>query len=84
MVAAKMWKQLCKVALGAAQEPRRGGGVDRHQHCWLEKQQSCAVERGESLACLVKQLADWPLAHKDAVAESRHQWDRANPESGIS
>jgi DNA-binding HxlR family transcriptional regulator len=40
--------------------------------------------RGESLTYLVKQLADWSLAHKDAIAESRHQWDRVNPDSGIS
>lgn len=40
--------------------------------------------RGASLTHLVKQLADWSLANKDAIAESRHQWDTANPNFGIT
>ncbi|MDI9918767.1 helix-turn-helix domain-containing protein [Rhodococcus sp. IEGM 1379] len=42
------------------------------------------TDRGESLTHLVKQLADWSLANKDAIAESRHQWDTTHPDSGIS
>ncbi|NMM83047.1 transcriptional regulator [Rhodococcus sp. SRB_17] len=42
------------------------------------------TDRGESLTHLVKQLADWSLANKDAIAVSRHQWDTAHPDSGIS
>jgi DNA-binding HxlR family transcriptional regulator len=42
------------------------------------------TERGRSLTHLVKQLADWSLANKNAIAASRHQWDAANPDSGIS
>ncbi len=33
------------------------------------------TERGTSLTHLVKQVADWSLAHKDAIAESRRRWD---------
>jgi len=42
------------------------------------------TDRGESLTHLVKQLADWSLANKDAVAVSRQEWDVANPESEIA
>ncbi|MEU4779349.1 helix-turn-helix domain-containing protein [Micromonospora sp. NPDC023633] len=40
--------------------------------------------RGRSLTHLVRQLADWSLAHKDAIAESRRAWDAANPGAGVS
>jgi DNA-binding HxlR family transcriptional regulator len=40
--------------------------------------------RGRSLTHLVRQLADWSLAHKDAIAESRQAWDAANPGSAVS
>lgn len=40
--------------------------------------------RGASLTHLVKQLADWSLANKVAIAQSRHQWDADNPDSGIT
>ncbi|MEU4645359.1 helix-turn-helix domain-containing protein [Micromonospora sp. NPDC023814] len=40
--------------------------------------------RGRSLTHLVRQLADWSLAHKDAIAESRRAWDAANPGSAVS
>ena len=33
------------------------------------------TERGRSLTHLVQQLADWSLANKDAIAESRRRWD---------
>ncbi|MGC4765484.1 winged helix-turn-helix transcriptional regulator [Micromonospora sp. DT46] len=42
------------------------------------------TERGRSLTHLVRQLADWSLAHKDVIAESRHAWDAANPGSAVS
>jgi DNA-binding HxlR family transcriptional regulator len=42
------------------------------------------TERGRSLTHLVRQLADWSLAHKDAIAESRQAWDAANPGSAVS
>jgi DNA-binding HxlR family transcriptional regulator len=35
---------------------------------------------GQSLAQTVSYLADWSRQHKDAIAESRHQWDAAHPE----
>lgn len=41
------------------------------------------TDHGRSLVHLVKQLADWSLANKDAIAQSRHRWDAANPDSGI-
>lgn len=40
------------------------------------------TERGRSLTDLVRSLADWSLANKDAIAESRRQWDAANPPAG--
>ncbi|MEU4770973.1 helix-turn-helix domain-containing protein [Micromonospora sp. NPDC023644] len=40
--------------------------------------------RGRSLTHLVRQLADWSLAHKDAIAESRRAWDTVNPAAGVS
>ena len=42
------------------------------------------TDRGESLTHLLRQLADWSLAHKDAIADSRHAWDMANPDSGVN
>lgn len=42
------------------------------------------TERGASLTHLVKHLADWSLANKDAIAKSRHQWDSEHPDSGIT
>ncbi len=42
------------------------------------------TDRGESLTYLVRELADWSLAHKDAIAESRRRWDAANPEAGVN
>lgn len=42
------------------------------------------TDRGESLIHLVKQLADWSLENRDAIADSRHHWDMTHPDSGIS
>lgn len=42
------------------------------------------TERGQSLTHLVKQLADWSLANKDAIATSQHQWATSNPDAGRS
>jgi DNA-binding HxlR family transcriptional regulator len=42
------------------------------------------TERARSLTHLVKQLAEWSLANKDAIAESRRRWDAENPTSGIT
>ncbi|MFG1917963.1 winged helix-turn-helix transcriptional regulator [Micromonospora sp. NPDC048898] len=42
------------------------------------------TDRGRSLTHLVRQLTDWSLAHKDAIAESRQAWDAANPGSAVS
>lgn len=42
------------------------------------------TDRGQSLVQLVKQLADWSLNNKEAIAQSRRQWDTARPDSGIS
>jgi len=33
---------------------------------------------------MVRELAGWSLAHKDAIAESRRGWDAANPEAGVN
>ncbi|WP_342450398.1 helix-turn-helix domain-containing protein [Arthrobacter pigmenti] len=41
------------------------------------------TDRGASLTHLVKQLADWSLAHKDAIGDSREDYDRANPGNEI-
>ncbi|WP_104092540.1 helix-turn-helix domain-containing protein [Arthrobacter sp. GMC3] len=38
---------------------------------------------GSSLTQLVKQLADWSLAHRDVIAESRTNYDASNPENTI-
>jgi DNA-binding HxlR family transcriptional regulator len=42
------------------------------------------TDRGRSLASLVRQLADWSLANKDVIAQSRERWDADNPVSGIA
>ncbi|MFJ8582020.1 winged helix-turn-helix transcriptional regulator [Micromonospora sp. NPDC093277] len=42
------------------------------------------TERGRSLTYLVRQLADWSLANKDAIGESRRRWDAKNPEAAIA
>ncbi|MFI6262891.1 winged helix-turn-helix transcriptional regulator [Micromonospora sp. NPDC051006] len=42
------------------------------------------TDRGRSLTHLVRQLTDWSLAHKDAIAGSRRAWDAANPGSTVS
>ena len=39
--------------------------------------------RGTSLTKLVKQLADWSLAYKDAIGTSRALYDRRHPDHGI-
>jgi DNA-binding HxlR family transcriptional regulator len=39
--------------------------------------------RGASLTHLVKQLADWSLAHRDAIAQSRQDYDTTNPDHAI-
>lgn len=38
------------------------------------------TEMGRSLAATVFGLADWARDHKDAVAESRQQWDAQHPD----
>lgn len=38
---------------------------------------------GASLTHLVQQLAEWSLAHRDAIAESRIDYDAANPDHTI-
>lgn len=39
--------------------------------------------RGASLTHLVKQLADWSLANRDAIGQSRLDYDAANPDQTI-
>jgi DNA-binding HxlR family transcriptional regulator len=39
---------------------------------------------GRSLTRLIKQLADWSLEHRDAIAEARRRWSEANPEPSRS
>lgn len=41
------------------------------------------TETGASLTHLVKALADWSLAHRDAIAEARHAYDTTNPDNQI-
>ncbi len=41
------------------------------------------TNRGASLTHLVKQLADWSLANRDAIAHSRQEYDTANPDHVI-
>jgi len=41
------------------------------------------TSRGASLTHLVKQLADWSLANRDAIAHSRQEYDTANPDHVI-
>ncbi len=43
-----------------------------------------STERGASLTHLVRQLTDWSLQNKDAIALSRHQWDSEHPGSGVT
>ncbi|MFF5211698.1 winged helix-turn-helix transcriptional regulator [Streptosporangium sp. NPDC000396] len=38
---------------------------------------------GHSLTHLLKAMADWSAAHREAIAASRRTWDAANPGSGI-
>ncbi|WP_307867787.1 winged helix-turn-helix transcriptional regulator [Umezawaea beigongshangensis] len=42
------------------------------------------TDRGRSLAALIGQLADWSLANRDGVAESRRRYDADGPGSGVS
>lgn len=37
------------------------------------------TDRGRSLSQLVRQLADWSLANKAAIAQSHREWDVAHP-----
>lgn len=39
--------------------------------------------RGASLTHLVKQLADWSLMNRDAISQSRLEYDAANPANAI-
>ncbi|MGJ9422310.1 winged helix-turn-helix transcriptional regulator [Aeromicrobium sp. CF3.5] len=39
------------------------------------------TEVGASLTHLVKALADWSLAHRGVIAESRHSYDQENPDN---
>ncbi|RAX44228.1 transcriptional regulator [Arthrobacter sp. AQ5-06] len=41
------------------------------------------TERGSGLTHLVKQLADWSLANKDAIGRSRDLYDEQNPDHAI-
>ncbi len=41
------------------------------------------TEVGSSLTHLVKQLADWSLAHRDGIARSRDQYDDQHPDHNI-
>lgn len=41
------------------------------------------TETGASLTHLVKALADWSIAHRDAIAEARHAYDTINPDNQI-
>jgi DNA-binding HxlR family transcriptional regulator len=41
------------------------------------------TDRGASLTHLVKQLADWSLANKEAIGDSRETYDKLNPDNGI-
>ena len=41
------------------------------------------TETGASLTHLVKALADWSLAHRDVIAESRHAYDQEHPDHDI-
>ncbi|WP_165986320.1 helix-turn-helix domain-containing protein [Streptomyces sp. YIM 98790] len=41
------------------------------------------TETGASLTHLVKALADWSLAHRDAIAEARRDYDRKHPDHDI-
>ena len=38
---------------------------------------------GHSLTHLVKALADWSGAHRDAIARARHEWDAGHPGAEI-
>lgn len=41
------------------------------------------TETGAGLTHLVKALADWSLAHRAAIAEARHTYDRTHPDHDI-
>jgi DNA-binding HxlR family transcriptional regulator len=41
------------------------------------------TDTGASLTHLVKALADWSLAHRDAIAASRLEYDREHPDHTI-
>ncbi len=42
------------------------------------------TEHGASSTVLVEQLADWSLAHEDAIAASRRLWDTTIPISVVT
>ncbi|MFC7549393.1 winged helix-turn-helix transcriptional regulator [Plantactinospora sp. GCM10030261] len=37
------------------------------------------TDRGRSLSELLRSLADWSSANREAVAQSRHRWDAEHP-----
>jgi DNA-binding HxlR family transcriptional regulator len=39
------------------------------------------TETGASLTHLVKALADWSLAHRSGIAQSRHDYDQEHPDN---
>lgn len=41
------------------------------------------THRGASLTHLVKQLADWSRVNRDAIGQSRQDYDTANPDQAI-
>ncbi|MEV7341774.1 helix-turn-helix domain-containing protein [Streptomyces sp. NPDC093544] len=41
------------------------------------------TETGSGLTHLVKALADWSLAHRAVIAESRHTYDQTHPDHDI-
>ncbi|MDO3704504.1 helix-turn-helix domain-containing protein [Micromonospora sp. C28SCA-DRY-2] len=42
------------------------------------------TDRGRSLSQLVRQLADWSLANKAAIAQSHREWDSAHPGAEVT
>uniref|UniRef100_A0AAU3HPI8 Helix-turn-helix transcriptional regulator n=1 Tax=Streptomyces sp. NBC_01393 TaxID=2903851 RepID=A0AAU3HPI8_9ACTN len=62
----------------------RDGLVNRTVHPTVPPQVEYELTTmGHSLTYLVKALADWSAEHRDAIAQTRQEWDAEHPDSGI-
>ncbi len=62
----------------------RDGLVTRTVHATVPPQVDYELTAmGHSLTHLLRALTEWSAEHRAAIADSRHAWDEANPDSGI-